>query len=106
MDLLLTYMSIDINNIVWKIKFIPGSNMNLRRDDGTVTIGMTDLNQKTIFINKYLEDELLYLVLCHELVHAYCFSYDIYMDSEDEEHLANFIANYGREIVNHAELIL
>lgn len=95
-----------INNIPWELKFVYGANRNLIRDDGTITIGMTDNKTKTIYINKNLNNKLLYNVLCHELVHAFCFSYDIYMDSEQEERLAQFISYYGKEIINHTDEIL
>lgn len=93
-------MTIDINNIRWKIKFIPGSSGDLRRYNGTYTIGMTDNNKKTIFLYEGLHGDLLYDVLCHELVHAYCFSYGIYMDEEDEERLANFIVHCAMDVLN------
>lgn len=93
-------MTININNISWKIKFIPGSSGDLRRYDGSYTIGMTDNKKKTIFLYEDLHGEMLYKVLCHELVHAYCFSYGIYMDEEDEERLANFIVHYASDILH------
>lgn len=91
-------MKIIINNIAWNIKFIPGSSGELQRYDGTYTIGMTDNIQKTIFLYDELDGALLYKVLCHELVHAFCFSYDLVFDEEEEEHLADFIATYGKDI--------
>ena len=93
-------MSIIINNIRWKIKFIPGSSGDLRRYNGTYTIGMTDNRKKTIFLYENLDGALLYKVLCHELVHAYCFSYGIRLDVEEEERLADFIATYGKDILD------
>lgn len=98
-------MEVLINNIIWKVKFIRGSSEDLRRYDGSYTIGMTDNNQKTIFINKGLKGDLLYKVLCHEIVHAFCFSYDIEMSEEEEERLASFITYYGIEIFEIADQI-
>lgn len=102
----LIIMNIIINNITWKIKFIPEDSGDLRRDNGTSTIGMTDNNIKMIFLSDQLYGSLLYHVLCHELVHAFCFSYDIYIEDQEEERLANFIATYGRSILNLTDDVL
>lgn len=93
-------MQIMINNIAWKIKFIPGSSGELKDYDGKSHLGMTDNNVKIIYINKQLENGMLYSVLCHELVHAFCFSYGIYFDIEDEERLASFIEHFGNDILH------
>jgi Zn-dependent peptidase ImmA (M78 family) len=99
-------MNVNINNISWKIKFIPGSSGDLKRYDGTYTIGMTDNNQKTIFLYNNLSDKMLYKVLCHELVHAFCFSYDLLLDRKEEERLADFIATYGRDIFDMTDELI
>ena len=99
-------MKININNISWKIKVIPGVSDELITYDGNRTLGMTDSYTHTIYLNKHLDGKLLYNVLCHELVHAYCFSYDIYMEEEDEEHMAQFISEFGKEIVGNTEQML
>lgn len=99
-------MDLLINNIPWKIKFIPESNSNLRRNDGSLTIGMTDNGKHIIYVNKDLNPRLLKHVLCHELVHAYCYSYGIYMNRNEEEWLARFIADYGYNIIEQTDAIL
>ena len=91
-------MKININNINWRIKFSQASDRDLQRYDGTYTIGMTDNKQKTIFLYEGLNGSLLYKVLCHELVHAFCFSYGLKFSVEEEERLADFIATYGKNI--------
>ena len=45
-------------------------------------------------------------VLCHELCHVFCFSYNIRMDAEQEEFLANWIATYGREVIELLDNLL
>ena len=98
-------MSININNIIWKIKFKPASSSELKDINGNSHLGMTDNNTKTIYLNKELDNGLLYSVLCHELVHAFCFSYNIYFNLEEEERLASFIEHFGNDILNAAENI-
>ena len=47
-----------------------------------------------------LNDMELKLVLCHEIVHAAMFSYDIRLDYQEEEVVAVLISNYGEEIID------
>lgn len=44
-------------------------------------------------------------MLCHELVHAAMFSYNINLDPDEEENIADLIATYGEEIVSMTEKI-
>lgn len=67
---------------------------------------MTDNKQKTIFLYENLDGSLLYKVLCHELVHAFCFSYGIRFSIEEEERMADFIATYGKEIFDMTDEII
>ena len=99
-------MEIVVNNIRWKIIFVNPYNSNLITNNGVYTLGMTDNNLKCVFINNTLKGNKLYNVLCHELCHVYIFSYDIYMDVEDEEHLAQFISDYGKFIISDTNELL
>ena len=63
------------------------------------TIGVCEDRTKTIYLSNRLRGNLLKKVLCHELVHAAMFSYDVELDLEQEELLANLIATYGEEII-------
>ena len=38
-------------------------------------------------------------VLCHEVVHAAMFSYNVMLSIDEEEVIANIIAKYGEEII-------
>ena len=67
---------------------------------------MTDNKQKTIFLYDKLDGSLLYKVLCHELVHAFCFSYDMRFSIEEEERLADFIATYGKDIFDMTDEVI
>ena len=68
-------------------------------DNGEFTIGVCDDNTKTIYLSNLLKGEKLKQVLCHEIVHAAMFSYNVELGYEQEELLANLIAIYGKEIV-------
>lgn len=68
-------------------------------DDGTYTIGSCDNPSKTIYLANTLRNSMLKKVLCHEIVHAAMFSYDVILNYEQEELLANLIATYGEEII-------
>lgn len=99
-------MYLSVNNINWKVEFVRPTNVNLLTNQNIYTLGMTDNTLKTIFLSDTLSGELLYKVLCHELVHVYCFSYNIYMDIQQEEYLAQFISDYGKSIVTDTEHLL
>ena len=89
-----------INGLKWKIKMVNPSNPALRYKDGTYTLGMCDRDSKTIYLAENLEGSMLKKVLCHEIVHAAMFSYDVYLSLEQEEVIADIIATYGNEIIN------
>jgi hypothetical protein len=72
----------------------------LIREDGVRTLGMCDRDTKTIYLAENLEGSMLKKVICHELVHAAMFSYNVYLSLEQEEVIADIIATYGEEIIN------
>ena len=88
-----------INGIKWNIVWCDIGNNNLMRSDGSSTIGMTDWNDRCVYLAKGLKGELLRKVLAHELVHCFCFSYDVYIPIDEEERMANWVALYGAELV-------
>ena len=88
-----------INNVLWKIKFVHPWDAVLIMDNGKSTLGMCDNNTKTIYLAENLKGLMLKKVLCHELVHAAMFSYQIGLKYDEEELLAELIATYGEEII-------
>lgn len=68
--------------------------------NGNPAIGCCDDITKTIYISNILSQSLMKKVLCHEIVHAAMFSYNVFLDYQQEELLANIIATYGGEIIN------
>jgi hypothetical protein len=71
----------------------------LLRDDGSFSIGACDSITQKIYINDTLNSDLFKRVLCHEIVHAAMFSYNVILDIDEEEVIANIIAKYGEEII-------
>jgi Zn-dependent peptidase ImmA (M78 family) len=92
-------MKFTVNNQEWNLVFVKPNSINLMRSDGSITIGMTDNNTKSVYINDRLNNYLFDKCLAHELCHVFCFSYDIYMPIEQEEYLADWISRYGRELI-------
>ncbi len=88
-----------INNIYWKLSFVPPTFPLLRRWDGAFSIGACDNLTRTIYINELLQGNLLKKVLCHEITHAAMFSYNVNLSIEQEELVADLISTYGEEIV-------
>lgn len=89
-----------INGIEWRVKLVHPWDEMLIREDGVRTLGMCDRDTKTIYLAENLEGSMLKKVICHELVHAAMFSYNVYLSLEQEEVIADIIATYGEEIIN------
>ena len=84
-----------INGYNWDIVWVSPNSDNLRRSDGSITVGMTDWNTKCVYLSKSLKGAFLRRVLCH----CFCFSYNISMPIEEEEFMADWISTYGTELV-------
>ena len=92
-------MDFIVNNHKWDLVFVNPNSKYLKRSDGTITIGMTDNNNKTVYINNRLSDNMFNKCLAHELCHVYAFSFDYFMDIETEEIVADFFSLFGRSMV-------
>lgn len=68
--------------------------------NGNPAIGCCDDITKTIYISNILSQSLMKKVLCHEIVHAAMYSYDVEINDHVEEIVADLIATYGNEIMN------
>lgn len=96
---------IKINGIVWGLYFISPFDPNLRRRDGSYTIGMCDNNTKRIYICENLSEAMTKKVLCHELVHASMYSYGVILSEDQEELVAQILSTYGEEIIDKTNTI-
>ncbi len=88
-----------INNVYWKLAFVPSNFPLLQRLNGQYTIGACDNLTRTIYINQNLQGALLKKVLCHQITHAAMFSYNVDLTVEQEELIADLISTYGQEII-------
>lgn len=95
-----------INNIIWNLYIVDSNDINLIRDDGGYTIGVTDWNQKAIFISKNIDYDKFKKVLMHEITHAFIFSYGFPIDIYAEECMCSFVENYAQQIINKTNEIL
>lgn len=98
-------MTIRINDIEWCVVYTYDED-NLRMADNTIRLGVTDRDQKVIYINAKLSGDLLLDVIRHEICHAFVFSYDYYLSVEEEEFLCEFVAKYSYDILNEADKVL
>ena len=73
---------------------------SLFRSDGSLSIGSCDNITRKIYISDALSSTLTKRVLCHEIVHAAMFSYDVWLKYDEEELLADLVATYGQEIID------
>lgn len=89
-----------INNIYWRVLLVPPAHSMLQRADGSYTIGSCDEPTHTIYLSDMLKGYMLWKVLCHEITHAAMFSYNIQLNLDQEEMLADLIATYGSEIIS------
>ena len=88
-----------INNIYWKLAFVPFNFPLLQRMNGDYTIGACDNLTRTIYISETLQGKLLKKVLCHQITHAAMFSYNVDLSVQQEELIADLLSTYGEEII-------
>lgn len=96
---------ININGENWEILLVSPRDPLLRLANGNYAVGVCDDNIKVIAINQELNDFYLKKVLCHELTHAAMFSYNIELNLEQEELVADLMATYGQEIMNKTNTV-
>ena len=96
---------VNINGDDWKVLIVSSNHPVLQRPTGSFTLGCCDNDVKAIYIAEGLTDFYFKKVLCHELVHACMYSYNVNLNDEQEEVLADLIATYGQEIMSIANSI-
>ena len=71
----------------------------------THALGVCDKVTQNIYIDKTLSPHLLKEVICHELVHAFMFSYSIDLSYDEEEIVAELMSQYGEQIFEITDII-
>ena len=94
-----------INGEISQIFYVSPYSSYLQRSDGSFATGVCDDSLKSIFIADNLNPALTKKVLCHEITHSAMFSYNIDLDIEQEELLANLMATFGEEIIDITDIL-
>ena len=89
---------IKINGKLWRVRLVPPQHPILYRN-GNPAVGCCDDTTKTIYISNAVSQEFMKKILCHEMVHAAMYSYNVPMSDAVEEIVADMIATYGNEII-------
>ena len=99
-------MIFSINGTIWQVQYENSNSSELRRSDNTISLGVTDRNTHTIYLSDKLQGFMERKVLIHEVCHAICMSYDVYLPIEQEEILCDFVATYGDEVFDIVDMLL
>ena len=92
-----------INKEHWQIYLVPSHHQELLMPNGRYALGVCDDVEKRICISNELHGEAFQQVLCHELVHACMFAYDVKLEHYEEELIAEIISVFGEEIIDIAD---
>lgn len=94
-----------INGVRWRVRLVSPAHPLLLTPWLTHAYGVCDKITQTICVDKTLSPQKLKEVLCHEIVHAFMFSYDIDLSYDEEEIVAELISQYGEDIIYKANAI-
>ena len=94
-----------INGEAWRVLLVAPEDSELLMPNGRWALGACSYELKTIFISNILQGEMFEKVLCHELVHASMFSYNIRLERNEEELLAEIISVFGEEIIDITDIL-
>ena len=97
-----------LNDILWKVYYVPNSSPYLVDRTGNVRLATTDIRLHTIYIYEGLSGELLRKVTVHEIglleeLHQFV-KPQYWIDAE--EWVCNLLADYGMSILEISENIL
>ena len=94
-----------INGEAWWIVLVAPNDIALLMPDGEFALGACNDATKTIYISNLFHGEEFEKILCHELVHAAMFAYDVELDINEEELIAEIIATFGEEIIDITDIM-
>ena len=101
-----------MNGDFWTVRFVNPTNRILVDSTGTLTVGVTNPVDRTVYLSNALRGNFLTRVTLHELAHAMMISYG-YLEQihlyckkrywiDMEEFIANLIADRAYEIFERA----
>ena len=94
-----------LNGETWRVRLVPPSHPSLVTPKGTLAFGVCDDITKSICVSNALSPAQIEKVLCHEIVHAAMYSYNVDISDYQEEIVADLIATYGHEIISLTHLV-
>lgn len=94
-----------INGIVWRVRLVSPAHPMLLTPHNTHALGVCDKVTQTICVDKTLSPQLLKEVLCHEIVHAFMYSYMIDLSYSEEELVAELMSEYGEDMLRETNAI-
>lgn len=94
-----------INGVRWRVRLVSPAHPLLLTPWKTHALGVCDKVTQTICIDKTLSPQLLKEVLCHEIVHAFMYSYMIDLSYSEEELVAELMSQYGEGILETTNII-
>ena len=89
----------------WRVRLVSSAHPLLLSPWKTHALGVCDKVTQTICVDETLSPQLLKEVLCHEIVHAFMFSYMIDLSYSEEELVAELMSQYGEEILEVTNII-
>ena len=94
-----------INGESWCVVLVAPADVALLMPNGQFALGACNDSTKSIYISNELHGEAFEQVLCHELVHASMFAYDVMLEHDEEELIAEIIATFGEEIIDITDIM-
>ena len=94
-----------INGVRWRVRLVSPAHPLLLTPWKSHALGVCDKVTQTICVDETLSPQLLKEVLCHEIVHAFMFSYMIDLSYSEEELVAELMSQYGEEILETTNII-
>ena len=94
-----------INGEQWQVVLVYPYDKVLLMPNGRQALGACCDPVKTIYLSNELYGEDFEQVLCHELVHAAMFAYDVNLGHDEEELIAEIISIFGEEIIDITDML-
>ena len=94
-----------INGVRWRVRLVSPAHPMLLTPWRTHALGVCDKITQTICIDETLSPQQLKEALCHEIVHAFMFSYKVDLSYAEEEIVAELMSQYGEHILEETDII-